>query len=82
MTIQVEIFSRTGCHLCEVAEQIVKEVQNEISFDLKITLIEGNSALEAKYGEEVPVTTINGLRHDYFRVDRERFKKAIKSLIT
>ena len=68
--------------MCEVAEQIVKEVQNEISFELKITLIEGNSALEAKYGEEVPVTTINGHRHDYFRVDRERFKKAIKSLIT
>lgn len=80
MTIQVEIFSRTGCHLCEVAEQIVKEVQNEISFELKITLIEGNSALEAKYGEEVPVTTINGLRHDYFRVDRERFRDALLRL--
>ena len=75
--ITVEIFSRSGCHLCEVAESIVKEVQREIAFQLTVTLIDGNSDLEAKFGEEVPVTFINGERHDYFRVDGERFKDAL-----
>jgi glutaredoxin len=75
--VKVEIYSRNGCHLCERAEATVREVQNEINFELSIIYIDGNHALEDKYGEEVPVTLINGQRHDYFRVDRERFKSAV-----
>jgi hypothetical protein len=40
-------------------------------------LIDGNSELEKLYGEEVPVTMINGKRHDYFKVDRARFIEAV-----
>lgn len=77
---KVEIYSRTGCHLCEVAESIVREVQAEVDFELSIIYIDENSELESQYGEEVPVTVINGERHDFFRVDRERFKSAILRL--
>ncbi len=77
---KVEIYSRTGCHLCEMAESIVREVQAEIDFELSIIYIDDNSELESQYGEEVPVTVINGERHDFFRVDRERFKSAILRL--
>ena len=74
------MYSRTGCHLCEVAESTVREVQVEIDFELSIIYIDGNPELESQYGEEVPVTVINGERHDFFRVDRERFKSAILRL--
>ena len=74
------MYSRTGCHLCEVAESTVREVQVEIDFELSIIYIDENSELESQYGEEVPVTVINGERHDFFRVDRERFKSAILRL--
>ena len=80
MTIKVEIYTRKGCHLCEVAEQIVREVRSEIPFELQIIDIEGNSDLEKEFGEEVPVTLINGRRHDYFKVDKVRFKDAILRL--
>ena len=80
MNIEVEIFSRSGCHLCESAENVVRSVGNEINFDLKVTLIDGNSDLEEKFGDQVPVTFINGHQHDYFRVDRERFKSALLRL--
>jgi glutaredoxin len=78
--VKVEIYSRTGCHLCEVAESTVREVQVEIDFELSIIYIDQNPELESQYGEEVPVTVINGERHDFFRVDRERFKSAILRL--
>lgn len=74
---KVIVYSRTGCHLCEVAESIIREVRNEVDFDLEIIYIDGKKDLETQYGEEVPVTLIDGDRHDYFRVDRERFKKAV-----
>lgn len=80
MTIKVEIFSRTGCHLCEVAEEVVREVNDEVPFDLRIILIDGDEELENDYGEEVPVIIINGKRHDYFKVDRAKFKDAVLRL--
>ena len=77
MKAKVVIFSRQNCHLCHEAEKIVREVLLEISFDLEVVNIEGNAELESLYGEEVPVTMINGAKHDYFRVDKKRFSEAV-----
>jgi len=63
--------------LCEVAEKLVKDIQKDHEFELLIIYIDGDAGLEREYGEEVPVTLINGKRHDYFRVDRARFIEAI-----
>jgi glutaredoxin len=77
MKAKVIIFSRQNCHLCHEAEKIVREVLSEISFELEVINIEGNAELESLYGEEVPVTMINGAKHDYFRVDKKRFSEAV-----
>ncbi len=77
MSTKVVIYSRVNCHLCQEAENNVREVMAEIPFDLEIIYIDGNQELERLYGEEVPVTLINGAKHDYFRVDKKRFSEAI-----
>ena len=77
MKAKVVIFSRQNCHLCHEAEKIVREVLSEISFELEVINIEGNAELESLYGEEVPVTMINGAKHDYFKVDKKRFSEAV-----
>jgi glutaredoxin len=77
MIPRVIIYSRKDCHLCEVAKEVVESAQNEAEFDLEVVFIDGNSELEKLYGQEVPVTMINGKRHDYFRVDRVRFIEAV-----
>jgi glutaredoxin len=77
MKAKVVIFSRQNCHLCHEAEKIVREVLSEISFELEVINIDGNTELESLYGEEVPVTMINGAKHDYFRVDKKRFSEAV-----
>jgi len=77
MKSSVIIYSRRGGHLCEVAEKLVKEIQKDYEFELEIIYIDGDAGLEKEYGEEVPVTLINGKRHDYFRVDRARFIEAV-----
>jgi len=55
----------------------VKDIQKNHEFELEIIYIDGDAGLEEAYGEEVPVTLINGKRHDYFRVDRARFIEAV-----
>ncbi len=77
MNVQVLIYSRLDCKLCLEAEETVREILEEISFELEVIYIDGNQELERLYGEEVPVTLINGAKHDYFRVDKKRFSEAI-----
>jgi glutaredoxin len=76
---KVTVYSRTGCHLCEIAIDLIKSVKQENNFSLEIKLIDNNSELEKEYGEQVPVILIEGKVHDYWRVDLERFTKAVKS---
>ncbi len=73
----VTIYSRKNCHLCDVAKKVVESAKSEADFDLEIVFIDGVEKLEKLYGEEVPVTMINGQRHDYFRVDKARFIAAV-----
>jgi glutaredoxin len=75
----VTIYSRTGCHLCEVAINQIESVKSKITFDLEIKLIDDNPELEKAYGEQVPVILIDQQPHDYWRVDVDRFTQAIKN---
>ena len=76
---KVTVYSRTGCHLCEIAIDLIKSVNQENNFSLEIKLIDNNSELEKEYGEQVPVILIDEKVHDYWRVDLERFIKAVKA---
>jgi glutaredoxin len=78
--IEVSIYSRSNCHLCEVALGVLKEMRNELDFQITKILIDGNAELEKKYGEQVPVILINNEPHDFFRVDPERFRLALSKL--
>jgi len=76
---KVLIYSRTGCHLCEIAIDQINSVRNEKNFQVEIKLIDGSHELEEMYGEQVPVIFIDEKIHDYWRVDLKRFTKAINA---
>lgn len=78
--IEVSVYSRSNCHLCEVALEVISEIRKEVEFTVTKILIDGNAELEEKYGEQVPVILINNQPHDFFRVDPERFRLAISKL--
>jgi glutaredoxin len=80
MNTKVVIYSRVNCHLCEEAEKSVREVLTEIPFELEVIDINGDQELEKLYSEEVPVITINGDVHDYYKVDKQRLLKALRAL--
>ena len=78
--IEVSVYSRSNCHLCEVALEVISEIRKDYEFTITKILIDGDSELEGKYGEQVPVILINNQPHDFFRVDPERFRLAISKL--
>jgi glutaredoxin len=77
MTI-VTIYGRTGCHLCEDALKVLQSLKAELNFEIEEILIDGNEELQVLYGEQIPVTHIDGIHHDYWRVDPERFRSSLE----
>ena len=76
--VLVTVYSRSGCHLCDVALSDIEKFKSEFDFTIEKILIDGNLELEKKYGDEVPVILINGKPHDFFRIDKERFRNAMQ----
>jgi glutaredoxin len=74
----ITIYGRTGCHLCEDALQLLQSMKDELNFDIEEILIDGNEELEKLYSEKIPVTHIDGVHHDFWRVDPERFKSSLE----
>ena len=77
---QVQIYSRHGCHLCDDALSTLENLQKELNFQIQKIFIDGDPDLEARYGDLVPVIQIDHKQHDFFRVDPERFRKAITAI--
>lgn len=78
MRTRVTVYSRLGCHLCEVAVRTLELLQNEMEFDIEERIIDGDLELESAYGEQVPVIHIDGEHHDFFSVDPERFRSSLE----
>jgi hypothetical protein len=74
----ITIYSRRGCHLCEVAESTLTQMKQELDFDIDVVLIDGDQELEKLYGHEVPVIHIDGEHHDFYKVNPERFKSSLE----
>ena len=56
----VVVYHAPGCHLCERALTRVRELQDELKFQLSEVDISGDDALEATYREWIPVVEIDG----------------------
>lgn len=77
---EIELYTKPGCHLCDVAREIVETVLADYPED-EVTLVEtdilSTPALTAAYGEKIPVVTIDGEVHSIWRVDNTRFRAAV-----
>ena len=78
--VRVRVLTRVGCHLCETAQRIVAEVCAEqgVAWEaVDIDTAPESDDLIDEYGEEIPVTFVDGEMHDYWRVDPERLRAAL-----
>jgi len=80
MSARVTLYARPGCHLCEDARLVVEAVCAELgeSFrEVDITAGPDAEALTRAYGDEIPVTFVDGRQHDFWRVDAARLRAAL-----
>jgi glutaredoxin len=66
--MQVTLYTRAGCHLCEEARRVIESVRPSASFDYQELDIDSDPALLRLYNEEVPVIAIDGKKAFKYRV--------------
>ncbi|MBL0746110.1 glutaredoxin family protein [Nocardioides baculatus] len=77
MDARVTFYSRQGCHLCDDARQVVARVCDELGESFEEVDVDGDPDLVDRFGDEVPVTFVDGRQHDFWRVDEARLRAAL-----
>ena len=78
--VQIDIYSRPGCHLCDEAREVVERVRLRFPFLLRVINIETDPEIEKRYGEKIPVVFINGNKAFKYHVDEAELEKKVKKL--
>jgi glutaredoxin len=75
--IQVTLYGKPGCHLCEEARQVVLSLRLERDFDLAEVDISLDPGLNREYGERIPVVAVNGAEAFEYVVDRQALQECL-----
>ncbi len=74
---RVVLYSKPGCHLCDDAREVVATVCAELGETFDEVDITSSETLVRAFGEQIPVTFVDGEQHDFWRVDGARLRAAL-----
>jgi len=74
---RVVLYGKPGCHLCDDAREIIAGVCAELGESFDEVDITTSEDLMRRYGEQIPVTFVDGEQHDFWRVDPARLRAAL-----
>ena len=74
----ITIYSRHGCHLCDDALKVLESLREELNFKIEVVNIDKDPELIKLYSDQVPVIHIDGLHHDFYKVDPLRFRSSLE----
>lgn len=74
---RVSVLTRPGCHLCEDAVAVIAAVCDELGVAWAERDISADPDALSAYGEQIPVTFVDGRQHDFWRVDAGRLRRAL-----
>jgi len=74
---RVLLLSRPGCHLCEEARAVIARVTAELGVGWTERDITASQDDLVQYADMIPVTFVDGVQHDFWRVSEERLRTAL-----
>ena len=75
--VRITLYSRPGCHLCDDAREVIRRVASDLGVgweERDITLSEDDMR---EYWDRIPVTVVDGIQHDFWRVSEDRLRNAL-----
>jgi len=76
---EVTLLTRTDCPACAAAEADVRRICGELGVAWTTDDVDTDRELRAQYGDRVPVILIDGREHGFWKVEEERFRRALSS---
>jgi glutaredoxin len=76
----VLLYTRPGCHLCEEAKAQISAAACADEYILEEVNIADDPALTERYGWEIPVVEINGIKAFKYRLTAAEFKSKLRRL--
>lgn len=76
------LYSRAGCHLCDEAEELLRELARRYGFELTIVDIEANDDLLRRYMVEIPVVALDGVEVAKAPIRRGALEEALAAQLS
>ena len=76
---QVTLLSKPGCHLCDTAREVIIKVTADLGVPWEERDITQSAADLDAYWDKIPVTLIDGVQHDFWRVSEDRLRSALSA---
>ena len=76
--MDVVLYSRPGCHLCDAARDVILAERGRADFMFEEIDIEGSDDLLKEYGVRIPVVVVDGLERFEIEVDPRGFADLVR----
>jgi glutaredoxin len=76
-TGEVILYSRKGCHLCEIVKESLTKLEKRGGFMWTEVDVDSNAEVRRLYNDEVPVVFINGRKAFKYRMDEQEFLRKL-----
>lgn len=76
---EVVVYSRKGCHLCEIVKESLTKLQRRGGFTWREIDVDSDAELRRLYNDEVPVIFIDGRKAFKYRMDEREFLRKLDS---
>jgi glutaredoxin len=76
--IEVELYGKRECGLCDEVKATLLKVRREVPFDLREVDIESDPALHEAYKERIPLVFVNGRLAFKVRVDEAALRRRLR----
>jgi glutaredoxin len=74
---RITLLSRPGCHLCDDAREVIRRVADDLSVAWDERDITQSEEDLREYWDKIPVTFVDGIQHDFWRVSEDRLRAAL-----
>lgn len=74
----VTLVTRQGCHLCDVAEPVVRAAAAEAGVRFELRDVDASPADRAAWTDKVPVVLVDGREHAYWTVNERALRRALR----
>ena len=75
----VTLYSRPGCHLCEVIKEQLERIRREVDFQIEERDIDQEASLRERYNDDIPVVAVNGQDVFQHRIDIRKLREMLRS---